>query len=201
MSPNRIRAEWNKYPKCLPCTFLALFTSLSPTPFGVIDGESKNTMWPEEIHCPMVVGLSEMDKLVPVQPIRRFLLSHPSLYRTTPISPPGSVSSSEVGKRTKSGRSLGNGSIDEDSGVKRRSRGQASRPGCDQEVLIDWKEQGEATTEAGTFDADGEVPRRVEVLFWPGHVHGTTMVDPSALEDFDRVCRRQEQAFVVKRVS
>lgn len=151
-------------------------------------------MWPEEIHCPMVVGLSEMDKLVPVHPIRRFLLSYP-LSRATPISPSGPGSGSKIRKRARSSRSLRSSSTDEDSRVK------ISRPESGEDVLLDWNKQGETTIEANRFDADRKAPRKVEVLFWPGHVHGTTMVDPSALEEFDRVCRQQEQAFVVKRFS
>lgn len=45
-------------------------------------------MWPEDIKCPIVVGLAGQDKIVPCKPLRRYLLSH-STFATSPSCPSG----------------------------------------------------------------------------------------------------------------
>lgn len=53
----------------------------SPSP------KQQNVLWPQDIQCPMVVGLAGLDKIAPAKPIRRFLLSYPG-FADTAQSPP-----------------------------------------------------------------------------------------------------------------
>lgn len=57
----------------------------------------QNVLWPEDIQCPIVVGLAGLDKIVPAKSLRRFLLSHPTLA-TPNTAPPSITSSSEDGE-------------------------------------------------------------------------------------------------------
>ncbi len=56
----------------------------------------QNVLWPEDIKCPIVVGLAGKDRIVPSKPLRRYLLSHSS-FATTP-SNPSSGNSTSIGK-------------------------------------------------------------------------------------------------------
>lgn len=73
------------HPSDVPCNHcvLLIHPPTYPTPlFPVAECLAlpipQNVLWPEDIQCPMVVGLAGMDKIVPAKPLRRFLLSHPS---------------------------------------------------------------------------------------------------------------------------
>lgn len=47
-------------------------------------------MWPEDVKCPIVVGLAGLDRIVPTRPLRRYLLSHGD-FTAPPASEPKSV--------------------------------------------------------------------------------------------------------------
>ena len=167
-------------------------------------------MWPEDIQCPVVVGLAGRDKLIPVRPLRRFLLSYPALYSSTASPGPNSSSSRWARPNTQGGNGDGQG--------MGKSRGNKSRIADDGYTA--WGEQGEggggrSAITAGSpptiADDSGREkdsgcsgtgaagpPKRVEIVFWPRHGHGSVLAHPGALKEFDRVCRRQEEAFAVE---
>ncbi|CAM9235807.1 unnamed protein product [Ectocarpus sp. 12 AP-2014] len=72
-----------------------------------------NVMWPEDIKCPIVVGLAGQDKIVPCKPLRRYLLSH-STFATSPSCPSGLNMSSVDGLINRGGGG-GNGKHNDES--------------------------------------------------------------------------------------
>ncbi|CAM9685755.1 unnamed protein product, partial [Laminaria digitata] len=75
-----------------------------------------NVMWPDDIRCPIVVGLAGRDTIVPTKPLRRFLLSHPCFATNASLTAgkpsdgrDGSDSSNGVRKRDSRENSGGGG--------------------------------------------------------------------------------------------
>lgn len=67
-------------------------------------------MWPEDVKCPIVVGLAGLDRIVPTRPLRRYLLSHGDFDTAPAASEPKSVdglASGGGGGGSKSNSSVG----------------------------------------------------------------------------------------------
>lgn len=85
----------------------------------------QNILWPEDVKCPIVVGLGGKDRIVPSKPLRRYLLAH-STFATSFSSLQGvNMNSVEglinCGGSCANGRATGGGGCENDqhSGGKR----------------------------------------------------------------------------------
>eukprot|EP00903_Cladosiphon_okamuranus_P020036 g18404.t1 len=68
-----------------------------------------NVMWPEDVKCPIVVGLAGLDKIVPTRQLRRYLLSHGDFARTNIKSVDGLANGGGAKNSTSAGRSSAGG--------------------------------------------------------------------------------------------
>lgn len=177
----------------------------------------QNVLWPEDIQCPLVVGLSGQDKIVPVKPIRRFLLSHPSMTTTAPSggqgrgidhvrNDPSSIHGCSRNKCTNSDCHRGS-----DDGSSEPIVSNKGGPPAD-EVCGRTGSSTYFAEDGGVFpqvdkrkkygtSRDVGSPKEVELLYWPNHGHAWVLGDPTALSEFMAVAARQEQAFAVNSTS
>lgn len=66
-------------------------------------------MWPEDVKCPIVVGLAGLDRIVPTRPLRRYLLSHGDFVTTNTKSVDGLVNAGGGKNNSSVGRSSAGG--------------------------------------------------------------------------------------------
>lgn len=74
----------------LAVLFLLIYFSVSPFAYrtkrrttSLPRHQRQNVLWPEDVKCPIVVGLAGLDRIVPTRPLRRYLLSHGDFATTT----------------------------------------------------------------------------------------------------------------------
>lgn len=164
-------------------------------------------MWPDDIRCPIVVGLAGRDTIVPAKPLRRFLLSHPSFASSASVAAgertdgrDGSDSGcSGNGVRNEDdlvhsggGSGGGGGSVAYDAG--------ASVQKGDVDGLNGFERNGgdpsaPAFSSGGDCGKTGAAVKRAELVYWPKMGHGVVLGNPRALSEFMRVVDRQEKAF------
>ncbi len=72
-------------------------------------------MWPEDIKCPIVVGLAGRDRIVPCKPLRRYLLSYGSFAAKQP-SGGSNIAAKGSGSRSGNVRAAGGGVVGGGSG-------------------------------------------------------------------------------------
>lgn len=151
-------------------------------------------MWPEDVKCPIVVGLAGLDKIVPINPIRRLVLSHPDFTRASPTR------FDDDRKHETSSRGEGkNDDGDTLDGVVERSGNGVSAPlasvGGSATNGIASDDAGGVDAAAGVVGSNDGPAKRVEVLFWSGLGHAWALGHPRALNEFMRVANRQLEVF------
>lgn len=180
-------------------------------------------MWPEDIKCPIVVGLAGRDRIVPNKPLRRYLLSH-GAFAAKSSAPATNITSNSASKGGGGGGGLGaRAGFSMLNGKSRcrvhkcnvASHGHApsfgSLPsaanGGGTRVVGKGGRHTAAVAAAGwgsgaknSSDTDGVggggAAKKVELVYWAEASHGNVLGDPKALDDFVRVATRQEEVFL-----
>ena len=160
-------------------------------------------MWPDDIRCPIVVGLAGRDTIVPAKPLRRLLLSHPS-FATNAFVTAGNPSDGHDGNNIgwsdngvcnrdgpvhggSGSAAHGAGSSAQEGGVNGRNGFGRNGGGSPAPAFSSGGDKGK--TDAGV--------KRAELVYWPKMGHGAVLGNPRALNEFMQVVERQENAFAI----
>lgn len=84
-------------------------------------------MWPEDVKCPIVVGLAGLDRIVPSRPLRRYLLSHGDFVTNPATSIPSGMNTKSTDGLMSGGGGKNNSTVGRSSGGGARSG--LGRPG------------------------------------------------------------------------
>lgn len=170
--------------------------------------ELQNIMWPDDIRCPMVVGLAGQDRIVPTKPLRRLLLSHPSFVTSAPPTAAKIFDGHDRSDSGCSGNGVGglDGRVDNGGGGGSGSGANGAEDSVHSGDLAgrNGLERNGGGSSAPSFAGSGgnggnpdAAAKRVELVYWPKEGHGHVLSDPRALSSFMRVVERQEKTFAI----
>lgn len=160
----------------------------------LINRVEQNILWPEDIQCPVVVSLAGLDKISPVKPIRRMLLSYPGFTSQWSPSVPSELqatSSRSFRNRQLAGRTQGGNEAPVSGGVELATASAQSpsrRPkGSDN--------MGEDMATRKKLCEERTPVKRVELIYWPDLAHGHQIVHRRTLEDLTQKIEQQAEVY------